>query len=103
MGIEEGYYWSEFKSYLGVAKSPDDHLQCFLRETSPITALLGPISFGNRIEIHASKRGSLRNSEVGAQQRRLATLVISPHLDSLWMPFMRATTAARCWMRLKTI
>lgn len=36
MGIEEGYYWSSNSSHtFGVAKSTDDHLQCFLRETLP--------------------------------------------------------------------
>lgn len=36
MGIEEGYYWSSNASHtFGVAKSTDDHLQCFLRETLP--------------------------------------------------------------------
>ena len=36
MGIEEGYYWSSNSSHtFGVAKSTDDQLQCFLRETLP--------------------------------------------------------------------
>ena len=36
MGIEEGYYWSSNASHsFGVAKSTDDQLQCFLRETLP--------------------------------------------------------------------
>ena len=36
MAIEEGYYWSSNSSHtFGVAKSTDDHLQCFLRETLP--------------------------------------------------------------------
>jgi phosphohistidine swiveling domain-containing protein len=36
MGIEEGYYWSSNASHtFGVAKSTDDHLQCFLHETLP--------------------------------------------------------------------
>ncbi len=36
MGIEEGYYWSSNSGHtFGVAKSTDDHLQCFLRETLP--------------------------------------------------------------------
>ena len=36
MGIEEGNYWSSNASHsFGVAKSTDDHLQCFLRETLP--------------------------------------------------------------------
>ncbi len=36
MAIEEGYYWSSNSSHtFGVAKSTDDQLQCFLRETLP--------------------------------------------------------------------
>ena len=36
MGIEEGRYWSADSSHtFGVAKSTDDQLQCFLRETLP--------------------------------------------------------------------
>lgn len=36
MGIEEGYYWSSNSSHsFGVAKSTDDQLQSFLRETLP--------------------------------------------------------------------
>lgn len=36
LGIEEGRYWSDDSSHtFGVAKSTDDHLQCFLRETLP--------------------------------------------------------------------
>ena len=36
MGIEEGFYWSSNASHtFGVAKSTDDQLQCFLRETLP--------------------------------------------------------------------
>ena len=36
MGIEEGYYWSSNASHtFGVAKSTDDQLQTFLRETLP--------------------------------------------------------------------
>ena len=36
MGIEEGYYWTSNSSHtFGVAKSTDDQLQCFLRETLP--------------------------------------------------------------------
>ena len=36
MGIEEGYYWSSNSGHtFGVAKSTDDQLQCFLRETLP--------------------------------------------------------------------
>ncbi len=36
MGIEEGYYWSSNSSHtFGVAKSTDDQLQCYLRETLP--------------------------------------------------------------------
>jgi pyruvate,water dikinase len=36
MGIEEGHYWSGGSSHtFGVAKSTDDQLQCFLRETLP--------------------------------------------------------------------
>ena len=36
MGIEEGHYWSAGSSHtFGVAKSTDDQLQCFLRETLP--------------------------------------------------------------------
>lgn len=36
LGIEEGYYWSSNASHtFGVAKSTDDQLQCFLRETLP--------------------------------------------------------------------
>lgn len=36
MGIEEGNYWSSNASHtFGVAKSTDDQLQCFLRETLP--------------------------------------------------------------------
>ena len=36
MGVEEGHYWSAGSSHtFGVAKSTDDHLQCFLRETLP--------------------------------------------------------------------
>ena len=36
MGVEEGYYWSSNSSHtFGVAKSTDDQLQCFLRETLP--------------------------------------------------------------------
>ncbi|MGI9322725.1 MAG: PEP/pyruvate-binding domain-containing protein [Pseudomonadales bacterium] len=36
MGIEEGHYWSSDSSHtFGVAKSTDDQLQCFLRETLP--------------------------------------------------------------------
>ena len=36
MGIEEGYYWSSNASHsFGVAKSTDDQLQCFLRESLP--------------------------------------------------------------------
>ena len=36
MGIEEGYYWSSNAGHsFGVAKSTDDQLQCFLRETLP--------------------------------------------------------------------
>lgn len=36
MGLEEGYYWSSNSSHtFGVAKSTDDQLQCFLRETLP--------------------------------------------------------------------
>ena len=36
MAIEEGYYWSSNASHtFGVAKSTDDQLQCFLRETLP--------------------------------------------------------------------
>ena len=36
MGIEEGLYWSDDASHtFGVAKSTDDQLQCFLRETLP--------------------------------------------------------------------
>lgn len=36
MGIEEGHYWSGGASHtFGVAKSTDDQLQCFLRETLP--------------------------------------------------------------------
>ena len=36
MGIEEGRYWSDNSSHtFGVAKSTDDQLQCFLRETLP--------------------------------------------------------------------
>lgn len=36
LGIEEGYYWSSDSSHtFGVAKSTDDQLQCFLRETLP--------------------------------------------------------------------
>lgn len=36
MGIEEGYYWTSNSSHtFGVAKSTDDQLQCFLRESLP--------------------------------------------------------------------
>lgn len=36
MGIEEGHYWSGGASHtFGVAKSTDDQLQCFLKETLP--------------------------------------------------------------------
>ena len=36
LGIEEGNYWSSNSSHtFGVAKSTDDQLQCFLRETLP--------------------------------------------------------------------
>ena len=36
MAIEEGYYWTSNSSHsFGVAKSTDDHFQCFLRETLP--------------------------------------------------------------------
>jgi len=36
MGIEEGRYWSDDSSHtFGVAKSTDDQLQCFLKETLP--------------------------------------------------------------------
>ncbi len=36
LGIEEGHYWSGGSSHtFGVAKSTDDQLQCFLRETLP--------------------------------------------------------------------
>ncbi len=36
MGIEEGNYWSSNASHtFGVAKSTDDQLQCFLKETLP--------------------------------------------------------------------
>ena len=36
MAIEEGFYWSSNSSHtFGVAKSTDDQLQCFLRETLP--------------------------------------------------------------------
>ncbi len=36
MGIEEGRYWTSDSSHtFGVAKSTDDQLQCFLRETLP--------------------------------------------------------------------
>ena len=36
MGMEEGRYWSSDSSHtFGVAKSTDDQLQCFLRETLP--------------------------------------------------------------------
>ena len=36
MATEEGYYWSSNSSHtFGVAKSTDDQLQCFLRETLP--------------------------------------------------------------------
>ncbi|XOV85449.1 MAG: PEP/pyruvate-binding domain-containing protein [bacterium] len=36
MGIEEGYYWSSNASHtFGVAKSTDDQLQCFLKESLP--------------------------------------------------------------------
>ena len=36
MGMEEGHYWSGGASHtFGVAKSTDDQLQCFLRETLP--------------------------------------------------------------------
>ncbi|MGI9220578.1 MAG: PEP/pyruvate-binding domain-containing protein, partial [Woeseiaceae bacterium] len=36
MGIEEGRYWSDDSSHtFGVAKSTDDHFQCFLKETLP--------------------------------------------------------------------
>ena len=36
MGVEEGFYWSSGSSHtFGVAKSTDDQLQCFLRETLP--------------------------------------------------------------------
>ena len=36
MAIEEGFYWSGNTSHtFGIAKSTDDHLQCFLRENLP--------------------------------------------------------------------
>ena len=36
MGIEEGYYWTGNTSHtFGIAKSTDDHLQCFLHENLP--------------------------------------------------------------------
>ena len=36
MAIEEGFYWSGNTSHtFGIAKSTDDHLQCFLRENIP--------------------------------------------------------------------
>jgi hypothetical protein len=36
LGIEEGRYWSDDSSHtFGVAKSTDDQLQCFLKETLP--------------------------------------------------------------------
>lgn len=36
MGVEEGRYWSDDSSHtFGVAKSTDDQLQCFLKETLP--------------------------------------------------------------------
>ena len=36
MAIEEGFYWTGNTSHtFGIAKSTDDHLQCFLRENIP--------------------------------------------------------------------
>ena len=36
MAVAEGYYWTSNSSHtFGVAKSTDDHLQCFLRENLP--------------------------------------------------------------------
>eukprot|EP01051_Picozoa_sp_SAG22_P025464 SAG22_NODE_7556_length_729_cov_0.704762_2_plen_109_part_01 len=36
MALAEGNYWTSNSSHtFGVAKSTDDHLQCFLRETLP--------------------------------------------------------------------
>ena len=67
MGIEEGRYWSSDSSHtFGVAKSTDDQLQCFLRETLLIIILSAAVFVWYRIQGDASQCGFIRDRQINS-------------------------------------
>ena len=96
MGIEEGHYWSGGSSHtFGVAKSTDDQLQCFLRETLPDHQFISG-QFVTGIESKAMQANAdlFAIAKLVRAEERLADLVLATPAKFLMVTLEASEAAA---------